>query len=238
MAASVAGDVAEGSTGDRARVVRISRSPSPREEARSSAPWPASREEREGTAPSGSLPPTGHRRRGPAPLRLRNQGAVVRSLRLYLLGFVLLPSLLFALLIGLVLTSPYAPVRSDLPGVVYLLVILAIFLTAGYWFTLGRSPRSFRFDQKEGRLRIRYFERSVEELKVGPEAFQAAVEVYATGPFAPVATELVEFHNPPYRPRRWIVERHLLDVVVPRHPPKKPQGSRWSRVRTLDDVDD
>ncbi len=238
MEASVADNGVEEAKEDRARVVRISRPPSSREKARSPGPLTPTPQDREGPVPTASAPSMVARPRGSSPLRLRNQGAVDRSLRLYLLGFVLLPSLLFAFLVGLVLTSPYAPVRSDLPGVVYLLVILALFLAGGYWFTLGRSPRSFRFDKSAGKLRVRYFEGSVEELQLGPEAFQAAVEVYATGFFAPVPTELVEFHNPPYRPRRWIVERRLLDGVAPRHPPRKRQGSGWSRVGSLDEVDD
>ncbi|MDE1835420.1 MAG: hypothetical protein KGJ23_02265 [Euryarchaeota archaeon] len=149
-----------------------------------------------------------------------NLGAVGRSLRLYLLGFVAAPVAIWAAVMALVLTSPYLGVRTDLAPIVIITAVLGVSLVGGYVATLGRTPRYFRYNSKTRRLTVHHLQGGSDKVPLSPEAFQMTLEVHLADPISRAETELIEVRNPPFDPVRWVVERQLLDPILPRHPGK------------------
>jgi hypothetical protein len=156
----------------------------------------------------------------------KNRGGLERSWKLFLWGFFLAPLLLWAIFLGLVVTSPYSTVSNyNVPQYLETLLLTSIFLVAiilvGSVLTFGRTPRQISFDPGGARLRVvPYFGRA-QSFRVSKDAYQATLELYPRGFLASEDTELVEVILPPWKPQRWVVERHLLDGALPRHPARK-----------------
>lgn len=155
---------------------------------------------------------------GIRPERLENSAAVTRGVRQFLWGFSLPGLALWAVFLGVVLTSPYEGVRTDPVLVATMSVLLVVVILTGYALTLGRTPIRFRFDRGRSSLEVQTLVGGWDRYKVGKEAFQVAIEVHKPDLFSRTTTELVEVRNPPYRRRRWNVERHMLDRWLSRHP--------------------
>jgi len=101
----------------------------------------------------------------------------------------------------------------------------------GLELTLVRTPRYLRHDPTSGRLLYVPFLGHAQSYRVSRDAYQSSLEVYPPGFLSSEPTELVEVVLPPWRPRHWIVERHLLDPALPRHPRKDRRKS--SALRAL-----
>lgn len=199
------------------RAVRIARARAKTEGAEQGGPAPGERDRSVG--PSLSVGTGTKPARRPEVLRLDNSVAFRRSHRLFWLGFVLLPLLIWGTLVGLIELSPYAVVRSSSTFVVELTAALVVIVLVGIELTLERTPRSFQFDPRSRRLKVaRVGGGRPASLKLSREAYQAVLEVYPAGFLNDEEVELVEVLNPPSRRRRWVVERRLLDPVLPRHP--------------------
>lgn len=155
-----------------------------------------------------------------------NAAGLERSRRLFLLGFVAAPVLLWVVILALDLSSPYATVRSDptTPAATGLTVLAII--VVGFVLTLGRTPRRVRFLASPPRLEVVPFLGKPDEYPVAADAYQASIELYPRGLLSHDDAELVEVVLPPWRKQHWVLERHLLDEALPRHPPgKERRGS-------------
>ncbi len=161
--------------------------------------------------------------------RAENSVALRRNLRIFLWGFSLPGLALWGFFLALVLSSPYPAIRAGSSIVLALTLVLIAVIALGYAFTLGRTPIRFRFYSTRRSLAVQSLTGGWDRFRIGPEAFQAAVEVHPPDLFSRETTELVEVTNPPYRRRRWVVERHLLDPWLPRHPTSRP-GRNASRA--------
>ncbi len=157
--------------------------------------------------------------------RAENSVALRRNLRIFLWGFSLPGLALWGVFMALVLSSPYPAIRAGSSIVLALTLVLIAVIALGYAFTLGRTPIRFRFHPTRRSLAVQALTGGWDRFRIGPEAFQVAVEVHPPDLFSRETTELVEVTNPPYRRRRWVVERQLLDPWLPRHPASRPGRS-------------
>jgi hypothetical protein len=150
-----------------------------------------------------------------------NRAGLERSCKLFLWGFLVVPLLLWSLLVSLVLTSPYVEVRTDTSAVAALTLLVVAIIAVGFALTVSRTPRRVRSLVDRSELRIVPFSGTARTFRVTPEAYQASLESYPRGFLASEETELIELILPPWKAQRWIVEAHLLDDALPRHPPRK-----------------
>ncbi|HEV2316910.1 MAG TPA: hypothetical protein VGV89_04975 [Thermoplasmata archaeon] len=118
------------------RPVRIARRRDPGPVARPSV----ARDPTEGDAEARDLPPTGNR-------------AGMRRARRLLAFYLASLFVVYAGILALVVSSPYAAIRTDVPVYAALTVIAAISAIAGYLLTIGRAPWSVYAD--DGTLVIR-----------------------------------------------------------------------------------
>lgn len=161
--------------------------------------------------------------------RLENRAGLQRSTRLFVVGFLLLPILIFGTFAAVILSSSYAAIREGGgPFLGYLGAILAVIVVLGFFQTLWRTPRAF---QKTSQVRLQVFPflGSPFSVPLSSRSFAVLLEFYAPGPLAPKGVELVEVFSPPGRSRRWILEEELLQEMLPRRsggPGKRGKGTK------------
>jgi hypothetical protein len=200
-----------------ARVVRVAKAPKGDLVRPGAEPAPADADARPPSpvpAASSSSPETGSWQ--------ENLGGMERSLRLFLVGFVVAPAVIFGTFTALVATSSYAALRSSAISFVGPLgIVLAATILIGFDLTLARTPRRFRARGEE-RLEVVDFFGQARTLLLGKGFSVHLLEYYPAGLLQRRAAELVRVVAPPHRDQRWIVEEGLLDRFFPA--PRFPRG--------------
>jgi hypothetical protein len=145
--------------------------------------------------------------------RLDNREAVSYSLRLFLFGYIALPTVIWAIFLALVYDSP--AFSSEEFSAVLLTVIWLAIMVVGYFLTLGRTPREITFVPPHtlvlkpwvGRDRL---------LKTTPESYFMPLEAYGRSVFAPMRCELIDIRRLEKGTRRIVAEEGLMENVLPR----------------------
>lgn len=160
-----------------------------------------------------------------------NHGGLERSLRLFLLAFLLPPLVLFVWFSDEVATSSYAAVRAD---TFYLVPVFAalfgLVALVGFSLTLWRTPRAFRAS-RPGRLRVRPFIGRPYSVPLSEGAFTLLLEFYDPSLICSDPVELLQVVTPPSRAHRWLVEEGMLEPFIPRRAGRSVRKSARTRRR-------
>lgn len=171
------------------------------------------------------------RNSGPAPVSLsveapptkeeavpwaRNDSAVRRSFRLFLLGFLVAPGVIAGAFLTITWTSSAPGVRDQIFGPALIIALLAVTIVVGLWLTILRTPRAFR-SPRNGFLEVQPAYGRNRTYAIARDAHFIAKETYRRDLLNHDRAELVEVHLPPNSNLLWVVEEHLLDPWVPRY---------------------
>lgn len=154
-------------------------------------------------------------------VRLDNGLALLWSLRLFGIGFVLAPLAIWAILLSLGSTEPGFSIGS--PTVLMLTALVAAIVLVGYFLTLGRTPREVLL-RSTGILVMRPWRGRNQVLRLSDSAYFVGLERYSPGILSRLSCELVQVHTGHGHPSKWIVMEGLLDDHLERWAGKPTRG--------------
>ncbi len=145
---------------------------------------------------------------------ISNQGAVARSVRLFL-AFLVIPGLLWAFFFVLERTSSDPALRTDWIGPTVMGLIWLLIVVAGFFLTLHRTPRAFRATAHGDLAYLPSFGPPRVQ-RLGAGARRVIREHYSPNPLNPTEVDLVEIVVPGLPRRLWLVESQRLEELLPR----------------------
>jgi hypothetical protein len=145
--------------------------------------------------------------------RLDNRDAVDYSLRLFVIGYVILPTLMWVTFMGLAFNSP-AYVAEEF-SLALLTMVWGAIIVVGYFFTLGRTPRAIVFTPPStivlkpwaGRDRL---------IEVAPESYYIPLEELGGSFLSRARCELIDIRRLKNRRCRIVTVEGLIEGVLPR----------------------
>ena len=145
--------------------------------------------------------------------RRDNRTALSWSLRLFLVGYTLVPVAMVSAFVFVASLQPYFV--SEGTTVLALVLLLCLIVLIGFFLTLWRTPRQLVARGGETvELRYLFWKRPPVDLGVG--TYYLTLETYPKGVFLREDCELVEIHGLGKSPRKEVVVEGLLDGVIPR----------------------
>ena len=151
----------------------------------------------------------------PSSQRFDNRGALSRSLRFFSLGFVLLPTIIWAVFVGLNARTSYF--GAQWVPVVVLTVLWFITIGIGYLMTVGRTPVRLMSNSSTTLEVVPWLGRPL-RWELDPQGRHRSLERYPASVLSMNPCELIEFELVGSRRHRLIVEEALLDDFLGRGP--------------------
>jgi len=150
---------------------------------------------------------------GPGRKRLDNREAVAYSRRLFLVGYFILPSILWVTFLALAFNS--TTLSAETTAFVLLTLLWAAIVCVGYALTLGRTPSEVTFISPST-IVLKSGIGTNRRLELTADSYYIPLEEYGRSFFAPWRCELIEFRRLAHGACRIVAAEGLVEDILPR----------------------